>query len=102
MDQLTSFARMFGDETRQQIMRIVCCNELSVNQVVETLAEKGNTVTQPTVSHHLNELRRAGLVNTRKEGRQVFYTLNQQGIAVCCELIMTTFAPMVSLDEIQG
>ena len=41
-------------------------------------------VSQPTVSHHLAILRDAGLVDIREEGKQTFYTLNQERVAVCC------------------
>jgi ArsR family transcriptional regulator len=83
------FGKAIADETRQQIMRFLCCQWLCVSDVVEQL---GN-VTQPTVSHHLSILREAGLVNTRREGKQVFYTLNQDAVAICCGTIMKSFAP---------
>ncbi|MRR31932.1 transcriptional regulator, partial [bacterium] len=50
-------------------------------------------VSQPTVSHHLAVLREAGLVNVREEGKQTFYQLNQNKIAVCCGKLMLKFAP---------
>jgi ArsR family transcriptional regulator, arsenate/arsenite/antimonite-responsive transcriptional repressor len=82
------FAKAIADETRQKIMNLVCCNSLSVSEIVEKL-----DVSQPTVSHHLAILREAGLVDTRDEGRQTFYSLNQERVAVCCGQIMLTFAP---------
>jgi ArsR family transcriptional regulator, arsenate/arsenite/antimonite-responsive transcriptional repressor len=98
MEKLVTFARIFADETRQQIMLCVCCNELSVNEVVEALKERGKTLTQPTVSHHLAELRDAGLVGVRHEGRNTYYTLNQEEVTVCCGQIMNLFAPTTSVD----
>ncbi|MDX1613313.1 MAG: metalloregulator ArsR/SmtB family transcription factor [Candidatus Promineifilaceae bacterium] len=82
------FAKAMADETRQHIMRLLCCRSLCVSEVV---AETG--VTQPTVSHHLSILRQAGLVTMRREGKQVFYTLNQAAVADCCGLLMNDFAP---------
>ncbi len=35
----------------------------------------------------------AELVTIREEGKQTFYTLNQEHIAVCCGQIMVKFAP---------
>ncbi|MCO5186327.1 MAG: metalloregulator ArsR/SmtB family transcription factor [Anaerolineae bacterium] len=87
MDALT-FAKAISDETRQEIMQLLCCDWLSVGDVVERMG-----VTQPTVSHHLAVLRHAELVNTRREGKQVFYTLNQDAVSVCCGMLMQTFAP---------
>ncbi len=88
------FAKAIADETRQKIMNLVCCNSLSVNEIVEQL-----DVSQPTVSHHLAILREAGLVNVREEGKQTFYTLNQENIAVCCGQIMIQFAPETPTTE---
>jgi len=82
------FAKAIADETRQKIMTECCCCWISVGDLADKL-----DVTQPTVSHHLAILREAGLVNSREEGKQTFYTLNQEKIAVCCGQIMLKFAP---------
>jgi DNA-binding transcriptional ArsR family regulator len=82
------FSKAIADETRQKIMNILCCQWVSVNDVVAKL-----DVTQPTVSHHLAILREAGLVNVREEGKQTFYTLNQEHISFCCGQLMIKFAP---------
>lgn len=37
-------------------------------------------VSQPTVSQHLKVLREAGLVQTRREGTQIYYSLDPAGI----------------------
>ncbi len=88
------FAKAIADETRQQIMKECCCCELSVNAIVEKIG-----VSQPTVSHHLAILRDAGLVNVRHEGKQTYYTLNQDRMASCCGLIMQVFAPETEITE---
>ena len=82
------FAKALADETRQKIMLLCCCQWLSVNEIVEHL-----NVTQPTVSHHLAILRKAGLVDVREEGKQTFYSLNQRKITSCCGQLMENFAP---------
>jgi ArsR family transcriptional regulator len=82
------FAKALADETRQKIMTLVCCQWLSVNEIVEQL-----NVTQPTVSHHLAILREAGLVQVREEGKQTFYALNQERLANCCGTLVLNFAP---------
>jgi ArsR family transcriptional regulator len=94
IDSVT-FAKAIADDTRQQIMLLLCCNSLCVSDVVSHTG-----VTQPTVSHHLGILREAGLVNTKREGKQVFYTLNQDAVAVCCGTLMQNFAPeRLAVDE---
>jgi len=64
---------------------------LCVGDVVNEL----DGISQPTVSHHLAVLREAGLVYVRREGKQVFYSLNQDEVAVCCGRLMRSFAPEV-------
>ncbi len=88
------FAKALADETRQKIMNICCCASLSVNEIVEKL-----DVSQPTVSHHLAILREAGLVDARDEGKQTFYSLNQERVAVCCGQLMIKFAPETEAAE---
>lgn len=88
------FAKAIADETRQKIMTECCCCWISVGDLANKL-----DVTQPTVSHHLAILREAGLVNSREEGKQTFYTLNQEKIAVCCGQIMLKFAPEEKATE---
>ncbi len=83
-----NFAKALADETRQKIMKLCCCQWLSVTEIVEQL-----DVTQPTVSHHLAVLKEAGLVDVRHDGKQTFYSLRQERVAVCCGQLMTVFAP---------
>ena len=74
-------------------MALVCCRWMSVNEIAEQI-----DVSQPTVSHHLGILRSAGLVETNREGKQVFYTLNQARLAAhCCQLV-ESFAPELQIE----
>ena len=88
------FAKAIADDTRQQIMSLCCCCELSVNEIVEQ-----TNVSQPTVSHHLAILRDAGLVNVRHEGKQTYYTLNQERMVACCGQLLQVFAPESEVTE---
>ncbi len=88
------FAKAIADETRQKIMSQCCCCWLSVSEIVEKIG-----LSQPTVSHHLAILRDAGLVNSRSEGKQTFYSLNQERVAFCCGQLMVKFAPQEQLTE---
>jgi ArsR family transcriptional regulator, arsenate/arsenite/antimonite-responsive transcriptional repressor len=89
-----TFGKAIADETRQKIMNLLCCHWLCVSDVVDLLGG----VSQPTVSHHLSILREAGLVHTRREGKQIFYALNQEAVAICCSSLMQKFAPGASIS----
>ena len=95
IDPIT-FGKAIADETRQKIMNLLCCQWLCVSDVVERLGD----VSQPTVSHHLSILREAGLVHTRREGKQIFYSLNQDAVAICCGTLMQKFAPEVNIQSV--
>jgi ArsR family transcriptional regulator, arsenate/arsenite/antimonite-responsive transcriptional repressor len=83
------FTRALADETRQKIMRLCCCQWLNVGEIVEK-----TNVTQPTVSHHLGILKQAGLVETRRSGKMIYYTLNQEVLASGCCNLAENFAPL--------
>ena len=82
------FAKVLADSTRQEIMQLTCCDPMNVSEIVEAVG-----VSQPTVSHHLAILRDAGLVTVRSEGKNTYYELNQESVAVCCGKIMEVLAP---------
>ena len=82
------FARALSDRTRQEIMKMCCCEWVSVGELADKLE-----VTQPTVSHHLAFLRDVNLVRVRPDGRQTFYLLNQESVAMCCGELMVNYAP---------
>lgn len=82
------FAKALADGTRQQIMRICCCRELKVNDIVDEL-----DVSQPTVSHHLKILKAAGLVHATRRGREIYYSLCQERLAEGCCQVAERFAP---------
>ncbi|UCF10919.1 MAG: winged helix-turn-helix transcriptional regulator [Candidatus Bipolaricaulota bacterium] len=62
--------RAFADRTRLRILHLLQDGELCVSDIISILR-----LPQAKVSHHLNYLRRAGLVDMRKEGLWCFYQL---------------------------
>lgn len=69
-------AKMFtalGDEHRQRMLLLFERGErLSAGQIAAA-----STLSQPTVSHHLKVLREAGVLRREKQGREVFYWIDQ-------------------------
>lgn len=62
--------RAFSDGTRLRILRLLLGGELCVGDIVSAIR-----VPQPTASRHLAYLRKAGLVQTRKNGLWNYYRL---------------------------
>ena len=63
-------AKSLGDENRLKILLLLREGKKSVSAIVEALE-----LSQPLVSHHLKELRRALLVNVERKGPFVYYEL---------------------------
>ena len=56
--------------------------EMSVGEIQEAVEIAG-----PTLSHHLDILRRAGLLESRKEERYVYYTVKQERVTALVRLL---------------
>lgn len=69
------FFRGFGDPTRLSILECLGKGEKTVGDIVSETRQ-----TQPNVSNHLACLRDCGLVKTRREGRNVMYSLRNGNI----------------------
>jgi ArsR family transcriptional regulator len=80
------FCKALADDTRQQILEMLLEREMCVGDIVEAF-----DMSQPTISHHLNVLKQFGLVASRKEGKQVFYTINRDNVVECCGQLVAKF-----------
>jgi ArsR family transcriptional regulator len=68
IDQLESAFKALADKTRLRILALLGSNEVCVCHLHDSLG-----LPQPTVSRHLAYLRRAGLVDVRREGVWMHY-----------------------------
>ncbi len=73
LGDVARFLRTLSDPTRLRLLGILQDGEQNVTALRRKLA-----LPQPTVSHHLALLRSAGLVANRRDGKQVFYSLNRE------------------------
>lgn len=73
-----------GDEQRQRILLTFERGErLNVTQLAEA-----STLSRPTVSHHLKILREAGVLASRKEGKEVFYWIAKDELTDMLERVL--------------
>ena len=85
---LADLFKIFGDTTRIKILYTLRKQELCVNELAQSL-----TMTPSAVSHQLKILRQSKLVKNRREGKSLFYSLNDnhvvtivdQGMEHICE-----------------
>lgn len=72
---LAELFKALGDYTRVRILYALSVNELCVCALAEVL-----DMSQSAISHQLRLLRAAKLVRYRKEGKNVFYTLDDDHV----------------------
>lgn len=86
---LITVCKALGDPTRMRILELLkakgrsCCD--LVGRAERGLCacdiEEAVGLSKAAVSHHMTQLRRAGLVTSEKRGRWVFYARNEVAIA---------------------
>ena len=79
--ELADFFKVFGDSTRIRIMCALFEKELSVCCIADIVGME-----QSTVSHQLRVLRQENLVKVRREGKQSFYSLEDEHIKLIFEM----------------
>ncbi|MBQ5951940.1 MAG: winged helix-turn-helix transcriptional regulator [Lachnospiraceae bacterium] len=73
--ELSDLFRIFGDSTRIKILYAMMDGELCVGDIADGLA-----LSQSTVSHQLRILKNAKLVRFRREGKNIYYALDDDHI----------------------
>ncbi|RKQ88539.1 autorepressor SdpR family transcription factor [Brockia lithotrophica] len=68
---LTHVFKALGDDTRRQILKLLRARDLTAGEIAAHFA-----VSWPTISHHLNVLKQAQLVQDYRRGQNIYYTLN--------------------------
>jgi DNA-binding transcriptional ArsR family regulator len=59
------------DPTRREILMMLKKNDMNAGEIAEKF-----DISKPSISHHLNILRNAGLVRSEKHGQNVIYTIS--------------------------
>lgn len=78
--ELSDFFKIMGDSTRLQLLWALEEYELCVGELAELL-----NMTKSAVSHQLKVLKTAKLVRSRKDGKNVYYSLNDHHIKLILE-----------------
>ncbi len=78
------FFRVVGDETRMKILCAIAENELCVNDIAAAVE-----MTKSAVSHQLKLLKDRGLIKSRRDGKNIFYSLDDQHVVDILEIAFT-------------
>ena len=65
--------RAMSDPKRLRIVDMLSCGELCACRILEEFH-----ITQPTLSHDMRVLAEAGIINQRREGKNIYYSLNSE------------------------
>jgi ArsR family transcriptional regulator len=68
---LNALFKALNDPTRREILEILKEKDLTAGEIADHF-----NISKPSISHHLDLLRQAGLVVSVKEGQFIYYSLN--------------------------
>ena len=81
---LAEFYKIMGNDTRCKIIFALSLNEMCVCDLANVL-----TMTKSSISHQLSGMRAAGVVKCRREGKEVYYSLDDEHITSIFAISLT-------------
>lgn len=86
--------KAFCDENRLRILELLRSGEKCACKLLEELH-----ISQSTLSHHMKLLCDAGVVQGRKEGKWVHYSIDPQGAETAVELLKEQLKVNISVES---
>lgn len=68
---MNTLFKALNDNTRREILELLREKDLTAGEIADQF-----NISKPSISHHLDLLKQAGLVESTKQGQFVYYTLN--------------------------
>ncbi len=68
---MNALFKSLNDPTRREILQLLKEGDLSAGEIADQF-----DISKPSISHHLDLLKRAGLVSSRRQGQFMLYSLN--------------------------
>lgn len=68
--------KAMSDPKRLRIVDMLSCGELCACNILEEF-----NITQPTLSHDMKVLSEAGIIKDRREGKNIYYSLDKDALA---------------------
>lgn len=75
-DSIADFYKILGDSTRCKIIFALLQSEMCVCDLANVLS-----MTKSAVSHQLGKMRNSSVVRCRREGKEVYYSLDDEHVA---------------------
>ena len=80
VDKLAMFYKIFGDPTRLKLLHCLLENELCVHDLASLV-----DISQSAISHQLSLLKRENLIKTRRDGKYIYYSLDDEHVKMIYE-----------------
>jgi ArsR family transcriptional regulator len=80
--------KALADPTRRRILRLLGTKEMNAGDIAARFDISG-----PSMSHHFNVLKGAELIFARREGQQIFYSLNTTAAEDLMTVLLDIFRP---------
>lgn len=80
--------KALSDPTRREVLRLLSHGERTAGELAEHF-----DMTKPSMSHHFSVLKEADLVRTRRDGQQIYYSLNTTVVEDVVARIWDLFSP---------
>ncbi len=77
VEDIANLFKVLGDKTRTKILSVIEKQELNVSSISELVG-----LPISAISHQLRILRQAKLIKGRKEGKEVFYSLDDEHVSL--------------------
>lgn len=90
---MDSVFKALADPTRREILKLLNDGEKTAGELVDKFPISG-----PSMSHHFNILKQADLISARRDGQQIFYSLN----TTVFQDLMTMFFDLFEKDTRKG
>ena len=68
---MNALFKALNDSTRREILELLKKSDLTAGEIADRFK-----ISKPSISHHLDLLKQAGLVQSVKEGQFIYYSLN--------------------------
>jgi ArsR family transcriptional regulator, arsenate/arsenite/antimonite-responsive transcriptional repressor len=81
--------KALNDATRREILEMLKQQDLTAGEIVDRF-----DMTGPSISHHLEILKRAGLIEGRKEGQFIIYSINMTVVDDILSWVTTLSKPI--------
>ncbi len=83
INKLSEVFKIFGDSTRIRILWALFDKEMCVYDIAEAL-----NMTQSAISHQLRSLKQARLIKSRRDGKNTFYSLDDDHVKRIIEQVL--------------